>query len=183
MRTLSRADEAEFLKGYDSVRSSSGQGRSARREQTREPLTSAFQDSSGGVFADYTAAQTGVIAGRALAPELAPVRAVLKLQAFWRLSDEQMLAICGIPAEEGGGFPQSIAKHFRLVDVRARLRSLIAIRARLSALYGGDAERERRWLTTPWERSGNQAPLSLLTSSQVGAVFELEDQVRELAGG
>jgi hypothetical protein len=120
---------------------------------------------------------------RSLSPGLAPVRAILKLQAFWGLSDEQLLSICGLPPDGAGAVPSALAKHLTLVDVKGRLRSVMAIRARLSALFGGDARRERAWLSAPWARLHNDTPLAAMMSGEINRLFDVEAQVREMAGG
>lgn len=120
--------------------------------------------------------------GRALAPGHAPVRAALKLQAFWGLSDAEMLAICGLPAEDDHGVAASLVRYMRVPPVKARLTSLMVIRSRLSALFGGDEEPERRWLRTPWARLGGLPALDLMRSSDLTELLAVEAQVRELAG-
>lgn len=120
---------------------------------------------------------------RALAADLAPVRVMMKLQGFWGLTNEEMLRVCGLPADNADPLPQALAKHFKLDDVKTRLTSIMAIRARLSAMFGGDAARERRWLETPWARLENRAPIALLMSGDISNTFAVESSIREFAGG
>ena len=120
--------------------------------------------------------------GRALAPGHGPVRAALKLQAFWALSDADMFAICGLPVEDDQGVAASLVRYMKVPSVKARLTSLMVIRSRLSALFGGDEEPERRWLRTPWARLGGLAALDLMRSSDLTQLLTVEAQVRELAG-
>jgi uncharacterized protein (DUF2384 family) len=154
--------------------------------QRPAPITrpgSVFRGSALSLLSDQVVTRRATAPGKTMAPDLAPVRVILKLQAFWGLANADMLRACGLPPDDTDAFQQSLARHFRLVDVKARLRSLVAIRGRLSALFGGDRDRERRWLTTPWVRLGDQAPLALLVSDQIADLFEVEAVVRELAGG
>lgn len=122
------------------------------------------------------------VPGRALAPGHAPVRAALKLQAFWGLSDADMLAICGLPAEDDQGVAASLVRYMKVPPVKARLTSLMVIRSRLSALFGGDDEPERRWLRTPWARLGGVPALDLMRSNDLTGLLAVEAQVRELSG-
>jgi len=167
---------------------SGGSNRSFARQHGTE---AAFSLSAGTKFLsadtastnDYARASAAPVVTLKLSSQLAPVRAVLKLQAFWALTDEQLMRMCGLPLEDVDAPVQSLSKHFRLADVRTRLRSIIAIRGRLSALFGGDARRERQWLETPWARIDARSPIALLTSTDINDIFEVEAQVRELAGG
>lgn len=120
--------------------------------------------------------------GRSLSSAHAPIRAVLRLQSFWGLSDETLLAICGLPMEPDQSPAQSLAKYSKLPDVKTRLRSLMSIRMRLSALLGGDAVGERRWLNTPWDRIDKKTPLSLMMSTNISDLLRVEAAMREIAG-
>lgn len=120
--------------------------------------------------------------GRALSPGHAPIRALLRLQEFWGLSDPDMLSICGLPVDESQAVATALVRYMKVNAVRARLTSLMVIRSRLSALLGGDEETERRWLRTPWERLGGLPALDLMRSSDMSGLLAVEAQVRELAG-
>lgn len=123
------------------------------------------------------------LSGRALAPGHAPIRATLKLQAYWGVSDAEMFAICGLPADEDQeGVAASLVRYMKLPDVKARLTSLMIIRSRLSAMFGGDDEPERRWLRTPWARLNGVCALDLMRSTDLTGLLTVEAQLRELTG-
>jgi hypothetical protein len=107
---------------------------------------------------------------------------VLKLREYWEISEDDMLAICGLPKEDGADLAAALARYMRATDVQARLQSLMVIRSRLSALFGGDRAVERRWLRTPWGRLGGRSALDQMLSSDRGQLFVLECQVREMSG-
>lgn len=122
------------------------------------------------------------VAGRVLAPGYAPLRTVLKLQEYWGISEDEMLVICGLPKEDGADLAAALARYMRATDVQARLQSLMVIRSRLSALFGGDRAVERRWLRTPWDRLDGTSALDQMLSSDRGQLSALECQVREMSG-
>ena len=130
----------------------------------------------------YSKALNENLHGRALAPGHAPIRAVLKLQTFWGLSDADMLLICGLPADDDVAVAASLVHHMKAPAVKARLTSLMVIRSRLSALLGGDEEPERRWLRTPWARLGGVSALEVMRSNDLTGLLAVEAQVRELCG-
>lgn len=115
-----------------------------------------------GLSALLERAQTQVDAdasAKSLAPALAPVRAMLKLRDFWAVTDEEMAQMCGLPADSRLPFPSRLAAYFSVPDIQQRMRSLMSVRARLSALFQGNQDAERLWLRTPWDRLEQGTPL------------------------
>ncbi len=110
------------------------------------------------------------------------MRVLLKLQSFWRLTDPQMRAVCGLPPDDIDTVAQALSRYIRLPDVQTRLRLLMSIRTRLSAVYGDIATSEQTWLITSWSRLNDAAPLNLLRSTDISNVFRVDAAVRELAG-
>lgn len=121
-------------------------------------------------------------AGRSLVGAHAEVRVALKLQAYWAVSDEQLLSMCGLPHDDDYSPGQNLVRYAKLPDVRTRLRSLMAIRTRLSALFAGDRAAERRWLVTPWARLNGKRPVDSMASHDIADVLTVEGRVRELVG-
>lgn len=121
-------------------------------------------------------------AGRSLVGTHAEVRVALKLQVYWAVSDEQLLLMCGLPHDDDYSAGQNLVRYAKLPDVRTRLRSLMAIRTRLSALFAGDRAAERLWLVTPWARLNGKRPVNSMASNDIADLLTVEGRVRELVG-
>lgn len=121
-----------------------------------------------------------VTGGARLSPALAPVRAVLKLQQYWKLTGLEMARMSGLSSDDAEEIGPALSRHFMLPAVQDRLRSAMSIRSRLSALFSSDQEAELKWLRHPWAMLNERQPLDLLTSRDI---FVLEAVVREFAGG
>ena len=119
---------------------------------------------------------------RSLIPAHAPARVLLKLQEFWGLTDQEMRLICGLPIDEQQTVAQALVAFSEVVDVKRRLRSVMSIRSRLSALYGGDQSVEKRWLVTPWNKLQGSSPLALMASGDIEQLIATESALRELVG-
>lgn len=167
-------------------RSIQAQRRSLRLPVSNAPASQAFGVGTGNTSGQYTSRQADHVQARPLTSGFAPVRAALKLQSFWGLSDADMLSICGLAAPTQDDSPAALETvlggMMTVPFVKARLRSLMVIRTRLSALLAGDAAAEKRWLTTPWNRLGGRAPLEVMTSTDMSGLTTVEAELREFTG-
>ena len=112
-----------------------------------------------------------------------PVRFVLKLMEFWRLTRDQVVGLLG--------FDQADADHvaaalngivtFRGRDVRDRIAYLFAIRATLSSLFR-DLDIENEWLREPHSLLHGQSPLALLSNGSVEDLLLVKEYVDTVAG-
>lgn len=120
---------------------------------------------------------------RSLAPALAPVRALVKLKEYWGASEEQMRGMCGLLPGTDHSFGASLVEHFRVPDIKDRMRILMVIRTRLAALFNGNQASERAWMRTPWALIEDQEPLEFLAGANFRSMLRMESLVRELVGG
>ena len=112
-----------------------------------------------------------------------PVRFVLKLMEFWRLTRDQVVGLLG--------FDQADADHvaaalngivtLRGRDVRDRIAYLFAIRATLSSLFR-DLDVENEWLREPHSLLHGQSPLALLSNGSVEDLLVVKEYVDTVAG-
>ena len=112
-----------------------------------------------------------------------PVRFVLKLMEFWRLTSAQVVGLLG--------FDQSDADHVAAVldgtemlrgrDVRNRIAYLFAIRATLRSLFR-DLDVENEWLREPHALLQGESPLALLSNGSVEDLLVVKDYVDTAAG-
>ncbi|MBS0339447.1 MAG: hypothetical protein JSS56_02910 [Proteobacteria bacterium] len=116
-----------------------------------------------------------------LSPELAPVRAILKLKEYWDLTDEDMARMCGLPAGGASTLQSSLSAIYTLPDIKRRMQALMNMRTRLSGFFRS-RQTERAWLRTPWARTDDQTPLAMVTSGDLQALLRIESLVRELVG-
>jgi len=112
-----------------------------------------------------------------------PVRFVLKLMEYWRLTSAQVVGLLG--------FDQSDADHVAAVldgtemlrgrDVRNRIAYLFAIRATLRSLFR-DLDVENEWLREPHALLQGESPLALLSNGSVEDLLVVKDYVDTAAG-
>ena len=112
-----------------------------------------------------------------------PVRFVLKLMEFWRLTRDQVVGLLG--------FDQSDADHvaaaldgievLRGRDVRDRIAYLFAIRATLRSLFR-DLDVENEWLREPHSLLHGESPLALLSNGSVEDLLIVKEYVDTVAG-
>ena len=117
-----------------------------------------------------------------LAPDLAPVRALAALQDYWGASDTQMKAMCGLPPEGDDPFSSTLVEYFALPDIKLRMRTLMRIRSRLSALFQGNRDSERSWIRAPWPLLNNSSPVDAMVKADLPTLIRIESSVGELAG-
>lgn len=167
--------------GTDSIRQMIGGGawlsQPVSREAARQPLTSSQTHERMPLVTHRSPRPT-----RSLSPLHAPVRIALKLQAFWNIDDPSFRAMCGLPEDSNKTTDQLLAELANLRDVKQRLRALVTIRKRLSAVLGGDRATELSWLAAPWPRLSEHSPLELLRRGKLEDVLAVEAAARELAG-
>ncbi|MBT9456877.1 MAG: DUF2384 domain-containing protein [Burkholderiaceae bacterium] len=119
---------------------------------------------------------------RALESTHATVRTALALQKFWGLPNEALLRVLGLPSADEESVGQVLVTYSGLSDVKRRLKSLLIIRGRLSAMLGGDRDSERAWLNATWPNLDGASPMTLMDSGEIDKLLLVESRVRELAG-
>lgn len=112
-----------------------------------------------------------------------PVRFVLKLIEFWRLTRDQVVGLLG--------FDQADAEHaaaaldgiemLRGRDVRDRIAHLFAIRATLRSLFR-DLDIENAWLREPHTLLHGESPLALLLNGPMEDLLMVKEYVDTVAG-